>query len=397
MIELDTARLIEILAFIEPVFSRAANDHIHSCVIFTPEAYPTLSISAVSYSTSVSFTMNATKAQQATRKGVSFTQFSEFAVSGKAMLGIISKMTSKTISLKNLAQGWVELSAKTSMHELPTMEGVRPPRAQQCATSTATVEVNRLKLIEALLGGSKAPTRDETRGIMAGVSLEILSVKCMMVIDCHSLDGSRLVSYVIETTDNHKEEPMFMAFGKTQCMAIVEMIKQTNDIYIKMSRDKSRVYISAGGCNLVATPIEGVKISAVANILALPCSISFDVNRELLRDSLLRISRVQDDEYGRVMLSLMGASLIVSKIDSSKGKARELLIVSGNSNNNQIDMAFNSSFLMAAISSFDKCDKIKISLSDRNGEVSSILITSEGNKSMKWVVVPVRLSGTRAA
>ena len=109
------------------------------------------------------------------------------------------------------------------------------------------------------------------------------------------------------------------------------------------------------------------------------------VNRDLLKQSLHRISILSNEKYRGIRLTLSDNNLSIQANNPDQEEAEEELTVDYNESN--LEIGFNVTYLLDVLSVLDS-EEVKIKLKDAN---SSCVITSSDSDKFRYVVMPMRL------
>jgi DNA polymerase-3 subunit beta len=194
-------------------------------------------------------------------------------------------------------------------------------------------------------------------------------------------DGHRL-SFTSTSLDTPSKEAQVIVPRKT----IVELVKLLNDTEdpVEISFSKNQVGFKFSDINLITKVIDG-KFPDYSRVIPDGHGNSFNINRTLLLDSMLRASILSNDKYRGIRMVIEANNLKLVSNNSEHEQAEEELEI--DYKGDKIDIGFNVTYLIDVLTNIQS-DQLTIAFNDSS---SSCLVTIPNNEKYKYVVMPMRI------
>ncbi|MBT3202873.1 MAG: DNA polymerase III subunit beta [Gammaproteobacteria bacterium] len=308
---------------------------------------------------------------------ISVTEDFSTTVPARKLLDICKALPDKSEIKFNFEDNKVILVSGRSRFTLATLPAKDFPRVDEMKSlSQFTISQKTLKLL--IDKTAFAMAQQDVRYYLNGMLLEL------------SKDGIRLVA-----TDGHRlalseyNEPTGLSTEKQLIIprkGILELarllIPSEEEVTITLSQN----HIRAKTSDLIFTSklIDG-KYPDYNRVIPVDGNKKMTVNRELLKQSLHRISILSNEKYRGIRLIFSENNLSIQANNPDQEEAEEEITVQYNETN--IEIGFNVTYLLDVFSVLDSED-IAINLKDAN---SSCIITSTETDQFRYVVMPMRL------
>ncbi|MCP4075020.1 MAG: DNA polymerase III subunit beta [Gammaproteobacteria bacterium] len=269
------------------------------------------------------------------------------------------------------------LNSGRSRFSLATLPSKDFPKIDEMkSVSQFTIPQKVLKLL--IDKTAFAMAQQDVRYYLNGMLLEI------------SKDGVRLVA-----TDGHRlalseyNESTGLSFEKQLIIprkGVLELARLLTPVDDEVIITLSQNHIRAETTDLVFTSklIDG-KYPDYNRVIPVDGNKKMTVNRELLKQSLHRISILSNEKYRGIRLIFSENNLSIQANNPDQEEAEEEITVQYNEAN--IEIGFNVTYLLDVFSVLDS-EEIEINLKDAN---SSCIITSTESNLFRYVVMPMRL------
>ncbi len=223
-----------------------------------------------------------------------------------------------------------------------------------------------------------AMAQQDVRYYLNGMLLELSKDGVRLV----ATDGHRLaLSEYNESTGLSSEKQLIIP--RKGVLELARLLTPVDDeVIITLSQN----HIRAETTDLVFTSklIDG-KYPDYNRVIPVDGNKKMTVNRELLKQSLHRISILSNEKYRGIRLIFSENNLSIQANNPDQEEAEEEITVQYDETN--IEIGFNVTYLLDVFSVLDS-EEIEINLKDAN---SSCIITSTESNLFRYVVMPMRL------
>ena len=182
-----------------------------------------------------------------------------------------------------------------------------------------------------------------------------------------------------------KNDPMdlFNQIDVKEQTKVVTLLNDTEDP-VEISFSKNQVGFKFSDINLITKVIDG-KFPDYSRVIPEGHGNSFNINRSLLLDSMLRASILSNDKYRGIRMVIEGNNLKLVSNNSEHEQAEEELEI--DYKGDKIDIGFNVTYLIDVLTNIQS-DQLTIAFNDSS---SSCLVTIPNNEKYKYVVMPMRI------
>jgi len=303
------------------------------------------------------------------------------AIPAKRLLDIVRSLPDGEAHVRALENHWVQIGSGRSMFKLAAMAKDNFPALPDVPAALAEVPAGTLGgLIDRT---AFAMSSEESRYTLNGALLVLRPGKIELV----ATDGSRLSLAVreIEVIGLKSEERMLVprrALGAVR--RLVEA--QENDTPIKIAKDDSHLFFSAGDSIVITRLLSGQFPNYEA---VLPQSNSFVLTLDAagFREALARVSLLAPDQGHGVYLALESGQLTLSTAGGDAGEAVESIDAAYTGE--PLRVAFNCRFLLDFLSVV-KSGQLEIALKD-NQSAAELRPTDRSEYLFRHIVMPMRI------
>lgn len=223
-----------------------------------------------------------------------------------------------------------------------------------------------------------AMAQQDVRYYLNGMLLELSSDKVKLV----ATDGHRLAlsEYDTETGLNSEKQLIIPRKGVLELARLLTHSDETVTIFIS----QNHIRVETEDLIFTSKLIDG-KYPDYNRVIPVDGNKVMTVNRELIKQSLHRISILSNEKYRGIRFIFSENNLSIQANNPDQEEAEEEITV--NYNETGIEIGFNVTYLLDVFSVLDSED-VEIKLKDSN---SSCIITSTDSKAFRYVVMPMRL------
>ena len=225
-------------------------------------------------------------------------------------------------------------------------------------------------------GTSFAIAQDEARPILQGILFEVKNKELNLV----ALDGYRLaVRTALLDVDDTLE---VVIPGNT--MNEVSKILEDNEEIVKITFNSNHILFNVGNTKIISRLLDGKFVNYIS-LLPQEYKLCVSAKKQELQNGLERASLMaKEGNTNLIKLDVKEDTLIITS-NSQLGTEREE--VSINLQGDEIQIAFNSRYLLDVLKNMDEDDIVM----EMSSSVSPCVIKGKNDKSGKYLVLPVRL------
>lgn len=238
------------------------------------------------------------------------------------------------------------------------------------------IEQKEFKLL--LEKTSFAMAQQDVRYYLNGVMLEIEANQIKIV----ATDGHRLALGSIN--GEYPVESTFQVIIPRKAVMELSRLLTVEDGKILVSVSKNHIRISINNIIFTSKLIDG-KFPDYNRVIPLDLNKKLSINKDILKQTLQRISILCNEKYRGIRLTLENNLLNIQANNPHQEEAEEEIMV--DFNEDKIDIGFNVIYLIDVLNVIDT-ENVVITLKDAN---SSCVLSNEGNEHFKYVVMPMRL------
>jgi DNA polymerase III subunit beta len=303
------------------------------------------------------------------------------AIPARRLLDIVCSLPDGEVRVRALENHWVQIGFGRSTFKLAAMGKDNFPALPEVPQSLADVPAGTLGgLIDRT---AFAISNEESRYTLNGALLVLRRGKVEMI----ATDGSRLSLAVRETevAGLKSEERMLVprrALGALRRLADA----QESDTPIKIARDDSHLFFSAGDSIVITRLISG-QFPNYEAVLPQSHSIVLTLDAAGFREALARVSLLAHEQSHGVCLALEPGQLTLSTAGGNAGEAVESIDVTYSGE--PLRVAFNCRFLLDFLGAM-KSGQVEIALKD-NQSAADLLPADLDQYHWRYVLMPMSL------
>ncbi len=298
-------------------------------------------------------------------------------IPGRYFVDIIRKIPNDFIKIKTDGLKIV-INTENAEYNLNGISSTEfPNRSFELNENPITLSKNTLKNI--IDQTSFAISAQESRPILTGMNLKVKD----KLLECIATDSYRLARKTLILEEKTKEEVNIIIPGRN-LIELSKMFDDKND-NVEMHIFSNNILFKFNNILFQSRLLNGTYPDTSKLILNDPM-LKIVVNKEEFYNVIDRASLLTSEkEKNVVKMEIIKEKMIVSSISQEIGKIEETMSIKKD-NNQDINIAFSSKYMMDAIRSF-KEEKLEINLS---GEIKPIIIKSENNDELIQLVLPIK-------
>ena len=323
------------------------------------------------------FTATDLEMQISTQVKTELSEEFQITISAKKLFDITRALPENSKIDIQIEETKVMVKAKKSRFNLQTLPAQDYPVMTKEIDGAAELKLPQKEFKALLKQVDFAMAQQDIRYYLNGLLIEIKEKNINIV----GTDGHRL-SFTSTSLNTPGQQAQVIVPRKT----IVELVKLLSDTEdpVEISFSKNQVGFKFSDINLITKVIDG-KFPDYSRVIPEGHGNSFNINRSLLLDSMLRASILSNDKYRGIRMVIEGNNLKLVSNNSEHEQAEEELEI--DYKGDKIDIGFNVTYLIDVLTNIQS-DQLTIAFNDSS---SSCLVTIPNNEKYKYVVMPMRI------
>lgn len=296
-------------------------------------------------------------------------------IDSKIFSEIIRKLPNSDVKIEISENDLIQITCEKSVFNLVFMNSSDYP-ALPNINEDLSVEVPQNLLKNMIKGTSFAIAQDEARPILQGILFEVKNKELNLV----ALDGYRLAvrSELLDVDDNIE----VVIPGKT--LNEVSKILEDNTDIVKITFTNNHILFNINNTKIISRLLDGKFVNYIS-LLPQEYKLLVNVKKQELQQGIERASLMaKDGNSNLIRLDVQEDTLVITS-NSQLGKVREE--VSINLQGNEVQIAFNSRYLLDVLKNMEEEDVVI----EMTSSVSPCVIKGKNGNNAKYLVLPVRL------
>ena len=334
-----------------------------------------------SHQGSLRFTATDLEMQISTQIKTELSEDFQITISAKKLFDITRALPEKSKIDIQIEEAKVIVKAKKSRFNLQTLPSqdypVMKKELNHDLPDNVELKLPQREFKSLLKQVDFAMAQQDIRYYLNGLLIEVKEKNINVV----GTDGHRL-SFTSSGLSNSGQNAQAIVPRKT----IVELVKLLNETEdpLEISFSKNQVHFKFNDIDLITKVIDG-KFPDYSRVIPVGHENSFNINRALLLDSMLRASILSNDKYRGIRMVVENNNLKLVSNNSEQEQAEEELEIEYKGD--KIDIGFNVTYLIDVLTNIQS-DQLTIAFKDSS---SSCLVTIPNNEQYKYVVMPMRI------
>jgi DNA polymerase III subunit beta len=296
-------------------------------------------------------------------------------IDSKIFSEIIRKLPNSDVKIEIAENDLIQITCEKSVFNLVFMNPSDYP-ALPSINEDLNVEVPQNLLKNMIKGTSFAIAQDEARPILQGILFEVKNKELNLV----ALDGYRLAvrSELLDVDDNIE----VVIPGKT--LNEVSKILEDNTDIVKITFTNNHILFNINNTKIISRLLDGKFVNYIS-LLPQEYKLLVNVKKQELQQGIERASLMaKDGNSNLIRLDVQEDTLVITS-NSQLGKVREE--VSINLQGNEVQIAFNSRYLLDVLKNMEEDDVVI----EMTSSVSPCVIRGKNSNNAKYLVLPVWL------
>jgi len=301
----------------------------------------------------------------------------QITVSAKKLFDITRALPEDSKIDIQIEESKVTVKAKKSRFNLQTLPSQDYPVMKKDENDTVDLNVSQKDFKALLKQVDFAMAQQDIRYYLNGLLIEVKEKNVNVV----GTDGHRLSFTSLELKTPTK--PVQVIVPRKTIVELVKLLDDTDDP-LEISFSNKQVNFKFNDIDLITKIIDG-KFPDYSRVIPEGHNNTFNIDRILLLDSMLRASILSNDKYRGIRMVIEENNLKLVSNNSEQEQAEEELEI--DYKGDKIDIGFNVTYLIDVLTNIQS-DQLTIAFNDSS---SSCLVTIPNNEKYKYVVMPMRI------
>ncbi len=295
----------------------------------------------------------------------------------RKLLDICKALPDKSDIKFNIEDNQVTLTSARSRFILSSLPGKDFPATEDIEPQiTFDIPQKNLKLL--IDKTAFAMAQQDVRYYLNGLLMELSKDFLRLV----ATDGHRLALSEYESENNISVDKQII-IPRKGILELARLLSNTDELAV-VNISNNHIRVETKQFTFTSKLIDG-KFPDYNRVIPLDGNKTLTVDRELLKQSLHRISILSNEKYRGIRLTLGENNLSIQANNPDREEAEEEITV--DFNEATLEIGFNVTYLLDVLSVLDS-EKVLIKLKDSN---SSCVITTPDSEQFRYVVMPMRL------
>ncbi|NOK18215.1 DNA polymerase III subunit beta [Corallococcus carmarthensis] len=300
-------------------------------------------------------------------------------LSAKYVFDIVQNLPDAEVTLKKLANNYVDISSGSAHFKIVGMAAEEYPKLPK-EESAPLVQISGNVLLEMIKKTQFAISSDETRYILNGVFFEPQSSGKVRMV---ATDGHRLSLIEREMSGDFKLKSGVI-IPRKGLMELKRLLDEAPDAECHLGFAENSALFKKPGLTMVMRLIDG-QFPEYQRVIPKEGEKVVLVPKVRLLEGLKRIALLSADKSNAIRIGLEKGKLLITASNPDLGEARDALDV--DYKGNDITIGFNARYLMDVLGVTDT-DEVSFELGD---EHSPGVLHGPGDRSFTAVVMPMRV------
>jgi len=301
----------------------------------------------------------------------------QITVSAKKLFDITRALPEHSKIDIQIEENKVMVKAKKSRFNLQTLPSQDYPVMKKDEKDNVELQIPQKDFKALLKQVDFSMAQQDIRYYLNGLLIEVKENNMNIV----GTDGHRLSFTSLELKT--PSQPAQVIVPRKTIVELVKLLKDTDDP-LEISFSGNQVHFKFNDIDMITKIIDG-KFPDYSRVIPEGHINTFNINRALLLDSMLRASILSNDKYRGIRMVVEENNLKLVSNNSEQEQAEEELEI--DYKGEKIDIGFNVTYLIDVLTNIQS-DQLTIAFKD---SASSCLVTIPNDEKYKYVVMPMRI------
>lgn len=307
------------------------------------------------------------------------TEPGSVVVQSKLFGDIIRKLPNADVTVE-LADGNVMIQCMHSNFSIIGISSDEFPNIKDIEGENESITFNKSILKDMIRKTSFAASIDESKGVITGILIELLSDGINMI----AIDGYRM-AITREAMVNLKEKNVIISAKIMNEISKILSDASDEDQDVKMLLNDKKAIFMIGSVKIVLRLLEGEFIK-YKDVLPKDNRIKVKVNRTDLMESIERASLLSKEGKNNLIKLSVKDTIITITSKSEEGNVREDVIIT--KEGEDIEIGFNAKYILDVLKSIDD-DEVYMYF---NTPITPCLVEPIEGEAFEYLILPVRIT-----
>lgn len=308
------------------------------------------------------------------------TENTSVTLPGKKLAEICKSLPEETEMKLKLNGNLMHISANKSKFRLTTLPAEEFPSVLMSEANTKQLQISGNALHNLIQRTHFAMAQQDVRYFLNGMLFDFDGSQLTAV----ATDGHRLASNAIQLNSETPSEPWKVIIPRKTISELLRLISP-DETKLTITLNEQHIGFSSPCFSLTSKLIDG-NFPDYRCVIPSDCNKTIAIDRDLLKQALIRTSILSSEKHRSVVFSLNNHSLTITANNPDQEEATESLPI--DYEHDALDIAFNVTYLLNILAVVD-AGFVELSFKDSE---SSLLVHEASEESHTlYVIMPMRL------
>jgi DNA polymerase III subunit beta len=311
----------------------------------------------------------------------SFSEPAAITLPGKKLAEICKMLPEQAPVTLKLQGNQMHISSAKSRFKLTTLPVAEFPCVAMSTDNSQRFSLTYAQLHTLIQRTHFAMAQQDVRYFLNGLLLDFDGKNFLQAV---ATDGHRLATNTISLQESESCSPWQVIIPRKTVAELMRLITP-DETTLRVQLTDNHICFSSDFFTLTSKLIDG-SFPDYKKVLPKNCDKTVHIDRDLLKQSLIRASILSSEKHRSIVLSLQENELKITANNPDQEEATETLSI--DYSQEPLEIAFNVNYLLNILSAIAPGD---VALSFHSSE-SSVLITEAGEDSNSvYVIMPMRI------
>ncbi len=311
---------------------------------------------------------------------VSETDRGSIVVQAKLFSDIIRKLPNAEVAIE-VENGSVTIKCLNSQFSIIGMPADEFPAVEAVADDEQAIIFEKNILKEMIRKTSFAASVDESKGVLTGILIELLSDSVNLV----AIDGYRLAVSRKAMVNLEEKNVVISAKIMNEINKILSDASEEQETVKLLLYDRNAVF-SIGSVKVILRLLDGEFIK-YRDVLPADSSIKVKVSKSDLTESIERASLLSKEGKNNLIKFAVRDNVLTITSKSEEGNVKEDILIS--KEGDDLDIGFNAKYVLDVLKAIDD-EEILMYF---NASIKPCLVEPLEGDSFEYLILPVRITG----
>lgn len=311
---------------------------------------------------------------------VADTEPGSIVVQAKLFSDIIRKLPNAEVSIE-VENGSIVIRCLNSQFSIVGLPSDEFPAVETITNDQNSIVFEKSILKEMIRKTSFAASVDESKGVLTGILIELLSDSVNLV----AIDGYRLAVSRKAMVNEEEKNVVISAKIMNEINKILSDASEEEDTVRMILHDKNAVF-AIGSVKVVLRLLDGEFIK-YRDVLPADSSIKIKVSRSDLTESIERASLLSKEGKNNLIKFAIRDNILTITSKSEEGNVKEDILIT--KEGDDLDIGFNAKYVLDVLKAIEE-EEILMYF---NASIKPCLVEPLEGDAFEYLILPVRITG----